>query len=70
MAETVKKEKASRLSQFFKGVKAEFRKIIWPDRYTLLKQLVAVLVVAIITGLVIALVDYLSGAILNFLMGL
>ena len=70
MAETVKKEKASRLSQFFKGVKAEVRKIIWPDRYTLLKQLVAVLVVAIITGLVIALVDYLSGAILNFLMGL
>ena len=70
MAETVKKENESRLKHFFKGVRAEFRKIIWPDRYTLLKQLVAVLVVSVIVGVIIALVDYASGALLNLLMGL
>ena len=76
MADTDKKANAktkakdSRLARFFKGVRTEFRKIIWPDRYTLLKQLIAVLVVAVIVGVIIALVDYLSGAILNFLMGI
>ena len=76
MADTEKKANAktkakdSKLAHFFKGVRTEFRKIIWPDRYTLLKQLVAVLVVAIIVGIIIALVDYASGVILNFLMGL
>lgn len=48
----------SKISRFFKGVKAEFKKIIWPDRDTLLKQLAAVLVVTVILGLIIALLDF------------
>lgn len=48
----------SKITRFFKGVKSEFKKIIWPDRDTLLKQLVAVLVVTVILGLIIALLDY------------
>ena len=43
---------------WFKGLKAEFRKIIWPDRDTLLKQLAAVLVVTVLLGVVIALIDF------------
>lgn len=48
----------SKISRFFKGVKAEFRKIIWPDRDTLLKQLAAVLIVTVILGVIIALLDF------------
>ena len=48
----------SKLGLFWKGVKAEFKKIIWPDRETLLKQLAAVLCVTVITALLIAVIDF------------
>lgn len=57
-----KKDKAaskqSGLSGFWKGVKTEFRKIIWPDRDTLIKQLIAVLCVTVVTALLIAVIDF------------
>ena len=48
----------SKLSAFWKGVKAEFKKIIWPDRDTLVKQLVAVLCVTVVAALLIAVIDF------------
>ena len=50
--------KPSKISSFWKGVKAEFRKIIWPDRDTLVKQLVAVLCVTVVAALLIAVIDF------------
>ncbi len=50
-------KKEGGLSGFFKGVKSEFRKIIWPDRVTLTKQSIAVVVVSVITGALIAVID-------------
>ena len=49
------------------GLQAEFKKIIWPDRPTLVKQTVAVVVITAILGVLIAVID--SGAlqILNLL---
>ncbi|MCI6235902.1 MAG: preprotein translocase subunit SecE [Lachnospiraceae bacterium] len=58
MSKDKTKAKESKAAVFFKGVKAEFRKIIWPDRDTLLKQLAAVLVVTVLLGVVIALIDF------------
>ncbi len=58
MSKDKTKAKESKATVFFKGVKAEFRKIIWPDRDTLLKQLAAVLVVTVLLGVVIALIDF------------
>ena len=52
------KAKQSKLSVFWKGVKAEFKKIIWPDRDTLVKQLIAVLCVTVVTALLIAVIDF------------
>ena len=48
----------SKLGLFWKGVKAEFKKIIWPDRETLIKQLIAVLCVTVVTGILIAIIDF------------
>lgn len=42
---------------FLKGVKAEFKKIIWPNKEETMKQSVAVLVVTIVVGVMIALLD-------------
>ena len=51
----------------FDGVKAEFKKIIWPDKDTLLKQSVAVVIVSIIMGAIIALIDVVAQYGINFL---
>ena len=53
--------------RFFDGVKAEFKKIIWPDKDTLLKQSVAVVIVSIIMGAIIALIDVIAQYGVNFL---
>lgn len=42
---------------FFKGLKAEFKKIIWPDKETLAKQSVAVVIISVFLGIVIAALD-------------
>ena len=44
---------------FFKGLKAEFNKIIWPDKTTLTKQTAAVVVVSVILGAIITICDIL-----------
>lgn len=42
---------------WFKGLKAEFHKIVWESRETVQKQTIAVLVVSIILGVIIAIID-------------
>jgi preprotein translocase subunit SecE len=47
----------SRKGSWFKGLKAEVKKIIWPGKKDLAKQTVVVLVTAIVLGIIIAFVD-------------
>ena len=55
-AKKAKKEKKKKKS-WFKGLKAEFKKITWPDRKTLVKQTIAVLTCSVLLGAIIAIVD-------------
>ena len=64
---TVEKQKKK---SWFKGLKAEFKKIIWPDKKTLAKQTVAVIVSSVILGAIIALVDALVKNGIDFLVSL
>ncbi|MDE6208293.1 MAG: preprotein translocase subunit SecE [Lachnospiraceae bacterium] len=57
-AASEKKEKKS----WFKGLKSEFKKIIWPDKQTVARQTTTVVVASVILGIIILVVDYL----LNF----
>ncbi|MCI5650106.1 MAG: preprotein translocase subunit SecE [Fusicatenibacter sp.] len=50
-------EKKKSMKSWFKGLKAEFKKIIWVDKKTLGKQTVAVVVISAITCGLITLVD-------------
>ena len=52
---------------FFDGVKAEFEKITWPDRISLLKQSGAVVGVSVVLGVIIAVLDYLALTGINWL---
>ena len=61
---TVEKPKKN---SWFKGLKAEFKKIIWPDKKTLVKQTVAVITCSVILGAIIAVVDALIQYGIDFL---
>jgi preprotein translocase subunit SecE len=56
MAEATTKEKG-RVKTWWKGLKAEFKKIVWPDRDSVIKETAAVIVITIILSLIIALLD-------------
>ena len=49
---TVKK-----IGSFFKGLKVEFKKIIWPDKDSLIKQTIAVILTSVVLCLLIAVLD-------------
>ena len=49
--------KETQKTPFFKGLKAEFKKICWPDKNTLAKQTVAVVSVSVILGVIISVID-------------
>ena len=60
---TVKSEKpvkkdAAKKTSFFKALKAEFKKITWPDRESTFKQSVAVVAISVVVGVIIAILDY------------
>lgn len=57
MGETEKKEKAPK-KNFFKGVKAEFKKIIWPNQEKITKQTIAVFAVSVTLAAIIAVLDF------------
>ena len=61
---TVEKPKKK---SWFKGLKAEFKKIIWPDKKTLVKQTVAVITCSVILGAIIAVDDALIQYGIDFL---
>ena len=56
MGEKSSKEKAQKKS-WFKGLKAEFKKIIWPDKKTLAKETTSVVTVSLLLAALISVVD-------------
>ena len=68
MGETASNEKAPKMD-FIKGLKAEFSKIIWPDKDTLTKETVVVVVSTVILGIVIAVLDLIIKFGLNIVLG-
>lgn len=64
-----KKEKSS-LKKVLRNLKMEFGKIIWPDRESLVKQTIAVLLVSIVLGLIIFGLDKLIVFVLFNIIGL
>ena len=69
MGETEKLDKAPKQS-WFTGLSAEFKKIIWPDKQSLVRQTTAVVAVSVVVGLIIALLDFIIQYGVEFLVGL
>ena len=66
MGQTEKTPKTS----WFTGLKQEFQKIVWPEQNTVVRQTIAVVVAAVVTGLLIAFLDWAIQQGVNFLVGL
>ena len=54
---------------FFKGVRSEFKKIVWPSFDVLMKQTVTVLIVSLIIGALVAGIDWIFGTAVNLILG-
>lgn len=52
---------------FFKTVKIEFKKIIWPSKESVFRQSVAVTAIAIVVGILITVFDFLIQYGVNFI---
>lgn len=53
-----KKDTSVKKVSWWQGIKAEFKKIIWPDKKSLVRETIAVFVVTILLGVIIMLIDY------------
>jgi preprotein translocase subunit SecE len=66
MGDTVNNEGTQKKS-FINGIKAEFAKIIWPDKETITKETIAVMSASIALGLIIAILDIIIKYGLNYI---
>lgn len=58
------------MKEFFKGIKSDWKKIIWSDRKTLVKETVAVIGFCVVICVLIMGVDTLTQYGVNFVTGL
>jgi preprotein translocase subunit SecE len=57
-------------TNWFTGLNAEFKKIIWPDKKSLTKQTIAVIIVSVLLGLIITALDVVIKSGVDFLVNL
>ena len=62
------KNTAGKEKSFFKGVRSEWDKIVWTDKKSLLRQVIAVVVISVIVCVLITLADSLGLQIMNWIM--
>ena len=47
-----------KFSKWFKGLKAEYNKIVWESREQVTRETIAVIIITALVGILIAIVDY------------
>ncbi len=57
MQENGKSAGKSQKKSWFQGLQSEFKKIVWTDRPTLIKQTIVVVIVTIIMSVMISIMD-------------
>jgi len=67
MGEDAKSEKAPK-KNWFNGLKAEFKKVVWPSKESVAKQTLAVVGVSIVLCVIIAILDTVISLGLGFLL--
>ena len=60
--------KSGKISDFLNGIKAEFKKIVWPTKDDIVKQTIAVISSSIVLGIIISILDFIFKFLLNFVL--
>lgn len=60
MSENAKKEQVKVKKNWFQGMSAEFKKIVWPTKKDIAKNTVVVVVTSVILSLIIVGIDFLA----------
>lgn len=68
-ANTNNGENSKSLGKFFKGVKSELKKVIWPNKKELTSNTIIVIVSVILTATAIWALDSIFGSGLNLIIG-
>ncbi len=63
-------KKTSKIKEFFKGVKGEFKKIVWPSFSTVAKNTAVVVVFCVIIGLLVWILDLLFGGLFSWVVSM
>ena len=63
------KVKKNKVKDFFKGVKSEFKKIVWPSFHTVANNTGVVIAVSVIIGIIVFVLDLGFEAVLKALVG-
>ena len=58
--------KSGKISDFLNGIKAEFKRIVWPSKDDIVKQTIAVISSSIVLGIIISILDFIFKVLLNF----
>ncbi|MDQ0508791.1 preprotein translocase subunit SecE [Peptoniphilus ivorii] len=67
---TAKEQDAKSLSKYFRGVKSEFKRVVWPTKKQLFQYSLIVIVVSIITALFIYAIDFVFSHLMSLIFGL
>ena len=70
MATTTKKKFTERIANWFRGMKSELKKVVWPTRKQLINNSLVVLVVVVACGVVLWAFDYVASSLVKILISL
>ena len=70
MATKTKKKFTERVANWFRGMKSELKKVVWPTRRQLINNSLVVLGVVVVCGIVLWAFDYVASSLINILITL
>ena len=56
-----------KMSAYFRGVKSELKKVIWPDKKELINYTGVVISISILVAVIVYILDLLLGGVLSFI---
>jgi len=59
-----------KMAKYFREVKAELKKVIWPTFANVRRDTTTVIIAIIVVGIFVGLLDFIFGGILHYLLGL
>jgi preprotein translocase subunit SecE len=70
MATTTKKKFTERVANWFRGMKSELKKVVWPSRKQVVNNSLVVLAMVVISGIGLWVFDYVASSLVHVLISL